>query len=176
MIKKVKLPLQKISYLMPFPLCTGHKDSPMRGLSSSSWHTGYYFPRPTPVQMLVQELQGKTFYDAHGQQFTVHYWLCYNICSRQGFLLHKLTKERVYNDKKERIEMSLPGLTTSPGFDLISSCLLSRWVSTKWNPQSASVRDRVCSTNRSSPLRLYLGCSFCCRTKTISPVTVSGCR
>ena len=69
-----------------------------------------------------------------------------------------------------------PGLITSPGWDLMRSCLLSRWVRINWKPQSASVSVKVCSTNRSSPFRLNLRCSFCCRTKTISPVTVSGCK
>lgn len=69
---------------------------------------------------------------------------------------------------------NLPGLTTSPGWDLMRSCLLSRWVRINWKPQSASVSVKVCSTKRSSPFRLNFGCSFCCRTKTISPVTVSG--
>ncbi|KAG6632545.1 hypothetical protein CIPAW_13G166300 [Carya illinoinensis] len=28
---------------------------------------------------------------------------------------------------------------------------------------------KVCSTNKSSPFRLNLGCSFCCQTNTMSP-------
>lgn len=65
----------------------------------------------------------------------------------------------------------LPGLTTSPGFDFIRSCLPSRFVNANLKPQRASVSDRVCSTKRSSPFLLNSGCSFCWRTKTISPVT-----
>lgn len=65
----------------------------------------------------------------------------------------------------------LPGLTTSPGFDFIRSCLPSRFVNANLKPQRASVSDRVCSTKRWSPFLLNPGCSFCWRTKTISPVT-----
>lgn len=58
---------------------------------------------------------------------------------------------------------------------LMRSCLPSRCDSAKWKPQSASVRVKVHSTNKSSPFLLNLGCSFCCRTNTMSPVWVSGC-
>uniref|UniRef100_A0A0A9DYN4 Uncharacterized protein n=1 Tax=Arundo donax TaxID=35708 RepID=A0A0A9DYN4_ARUDO len=43
------------------------------------------------------------------------------------------------------IALNWSGLTTSPGFDLMRSCLLSRCVRANWNPQRASVRDKVCS-------------------------------
>ncbi len=56
------------------------------------------------------------------------------------------------------------------------SCLPSRCVREKWKPHSASVRVNVCSTNKSSLFLWNLGCSFCCSTNTMSPVSVSGCR
>jgi len=41
------------------------------------------------------------------------------------------------------IALKESGLTTSPGFDLISSCLLSKWVRTNWKPHRDSVKVRV---------------------------------
>jgi len=96
----------------------------------------------------------------------------YHVISCDEF---SIAKSSTNNKENMKVLWHLPGLTTSPGWDFIRSCLPSKWVKTKWKPQSASVRDRVCSTNRSSPFLLNLGWSFCWRTKTMSPVTVSGC-
>jgi hypothetical protein len=71
--------------------------------------------------------------------------------------------------------MHTPGLTISPGLHLIRSCLPSRCVKGNWKPHNASVRVKVCCTNKSSPFLLNLGWSFSCRTNTMSPVSVSGC-
>lgn len=77
---------------------------------------------------------------------------------------------------KESKEESIPGFITSPGLDLIRSCRPSRWVRTNWKPHRASVREIVCSVKRSSNFLLNFGWSLSCKTKTMSPVTVSGCK
>lgn len=127
--------------------------------------------RPTPNKTHIHDQNTVEIYIFHPDIFTQSKGINCNRDVCIGTVIKCFSCE-TRNKGRECI----PGLITSPGLDLISSWRPSRCVRANWKPQSASVRLSVCSTKRSSYFLLNLGCSFCCNTKTMSPVTVSGCK
>ena len=68
-----------------------------------------------------------------------------------------------------------PGLMTSPSSVETTSTRSSRWLMVNEVPPSASISVILCSMYRSAPFRLKWGCSFCFRTKIMSPGSIPGC-
>lgn len=137
----------------------------------------------------IPQRDGPSWRTYHAGAYPHHLWPCVDLFLNKVYELNHFQKSSSieFTDQhrlKRQTQQyhldcrsgNIPGWIISPGLDLIRSCLPSRWVRMNWNPHKASVREIVCSMNRSSYFLLNLGCSLTCKTKTMSPVTVSGCK